>query len=127
MTASQSVSPEPETKNAVPLSPLWRGQIEDASNTVSRARLDVTVGNFGHITASDIPKQKEARMTHRTFVRQLISLPAVALLFVSAVAVGAFAQENRSNSSILPSVCDIANTGAAHTAPTFQGCKLFQS
>ena len=59
---------------------------------------------------------------HWTFVRQLISLPAVALLFVCPADVGAIAQEDPSNSSVLPLVWGVENAGEAYAAPTFQGC-----
>jgi hypothetical protein len=59
-------------------------------------------------------------MRSKTFVARLISLPAVARMRVSAAASGAFAQEKKSNSSVLHLLCDAQNAGAIYAARKFQ-------
>jgi hypothetical protein len=49
-----------------------------------------------------------------------ISLSLILMLFVSAVAVGAFAQENTSADSSAPLVFNVENTGASFATPVFQ-------
>jgi hypothetical protein len=59
-------------------------------------------------------------MKCRTFARPIVVLSAGALQFVSAAAVGAVAQEKRSNSSALPLFCDAQNAGAIYVGRKFQ-------
>jgi len=56
---------------------------------------------------------------HNNFSLAKLSISLILVLLVSATAVGAFAQEDTSNSATTPLVYDVENTGANFAAPSF--------
>src|SRR5204862_8039654 len=77
----------------------------------------------GKITISCIPSSVEKMTTmpkfHNNFSLAKLSISLIFVLLVSATAIGAFAQEDTSNSATTPLVYDVENTGANFAAPSF--------